>query len=445
MTVGDRSGALALERLASWLRQAPEDSALRPREEFRQDLRARLLTASVSAASSVSAAPTVRHRAADLGPAGDPLRDGARSGIPRRARRLGLVIRVGVAGIAATTVVSGVAIAAERALPGDTLYGVKRAAEGVQLQLTGDDTEAGLLHLQFAATRLQEVRRLVQEAGEDAANGRVRGALRAMDAETTAGAGLLTRAYLARPALAASASESASPSPLSRLVAFTRDQERTLTTVLQALPAPAAASSLAVLRQVQTRTTALLASPTPGALLPAVQPVPALPAAPSGRPTWMPGQPTPVASTPRSATPPSTSSSATGTAPVTATATGRPGGAPAASPTATGEPTPSQAPSTPTSTARPGPAEQATPTAGAAASPASPAPTSPAPASPASPAPTSAGAAPADPPADSLTGSAATPDMPRTTARAAMARTPMTAPTTDRHQLHSRRGRAHPI
>ncbi len=425
MTVGDRSGALALERLASWLRQAPEDSALRPREEFRQDLRARLLTASVSAASSVSAAPTVRHRAADLGPAGDPLRDGARSGIPRRARRLGLVIRVGVAGIAATTVVSGVAIAAERALPGDTLYGVKRAAEGVQLQLTGDDTEAGLLHLQFAATRLQEVRRLVQEAGEDAATGWVRGALREMDAETTAGAGLLTRAYLARPALSGSGSgsasrsesvsrsELASPSPLSRLVAFTRDQERTLATVLPALPAPAAASSLAVLRQVQTRTTALLASPTPGALLPAVQPVPALPAAPSGRPTWMPGQPTPVASTPRSATPPSTSSSATGTAPVTATATGRPGGAPAASPTATGEPTPSQAPSTPTSTARPGPAEQATPPAGAAASPASPAPTSPAPASPASPAPTSAGAAPADPPADSLTGSAATPDTPR--------------------------------
>jgi len=422
MTVGDRSGALALERLASWLRQAPEDSALRPREEFRQDLRERLLTAS-AAASSVSAAPTVRHRAADLGPAGDPLRDRARSGIPRRARRLGLVIRVGVAGIAATTVVSGVALAAERALPGDTLYGVKRAAEGVQLQLTGDDTEAGLLHLQFAATRLQEVRRLVQEAGEDAANGRVRGALREMDAETTAGAGLLTRAYLARPALSGSGSasrsesvsrsESAAPSPLSRLVAFTRDQERTLTTVLPALPAPAAASSLAVLRQVQTRTTALLASPTPGALLPAVQPVPTLPADPSGRPTWMPGQPTPVASTPRSATPPSTSSSATDTAPATATATGRPGGAPADSPKATGEPTTSQAPSTPTSTARPGPAEQATPTAGAAASPAPPAPTSPAPASPASPAPTSAGAAPADPPADSLTGSAAVPDTPR--------------------------------
>lgn len=429
MTVGDRSGALALERLASWLRQAPEDSALRPREEFRQDLRERLLTASaaassVCAASSVSAAPTVRHRAADLGPAGDPLRDGARSGIPRRARRLGLVIRVGVAGIAATTVVSGVAIAAERALPGDTLYGVKRAAEGVQLQLTGDDTEAGLLHLQFAATRLQEVRRLVQEAGEDAASGRVRGALREMDAETTAGAGLLTRAYLARPALSGSGSgsasasrsesvsrsESASPSPLSRLVAFTRDQERTLTTVLPALPAPAAASSLAVLRQVQTRTTALLASPTPGALLPAVQPFPTLPAAPSGRPTWMPGQPTPVASTPRAATPPSTSSSAPRTAPVTATATGRPGSAPAASPTATVEPTPSQAPSTPTSPARPGPTEQATPTAGAAVSPASPAPTSPAPTSPA---PTSAGAAPADPPTDSLTGSAAIPETPR--------------------------------
>ncbi|WP_419997005.1 DUF5667 domain-containing protein [Streptomyces boninensis] len=63
---------------------------------------------------------------------------------------------------------SGVAAASSDALPGDTLYGLKRGMEDVKLTLADGDGERGRLYLDNAATRLNEARRLMerQRAGD---------------------------------------------------------------------------------------------------------------------------------------------------------------------------------------------------------------------------------------------------------------------------------------
>ncbi|MFC5721982.1 DUF5667 domain-containing protein [Streptomyces gamaensis] len=56
----------------------------------------------------------------------------------------------------------GVAAASAGALPGDTLYGLKRGMEDLRLGMADDDSARGGLLLDQAATRLQEARRLME-------------------------------------------------------------------------------------------------------------------------------------------------------------------------------------------------------------------------------------------------------------------------------------------
>jgi hypothetical protein len=67
--------------------------------------------------------------------------------------------RVAVASTMAASMVgtTGVAVAAQEALPGDALYGVKKATESLRLSLAGDHVSAGRLELRFAEERLEEV------------------------------------------------------------------------------------------------------------------------------------------------------------------------------------------------------------------------------------------------------------------------------------------------
>jgi hypothetical protein len=51
------------------------------------------------------------------------------------------------------------------ALPGDVLYGVKRASENTELALAGSTTEKGKLKLQFAGNRIGEVGKLIPGTG----------------------------------------------------------------------------------------------------------------------------------------------------------------------------------------------------------------------------------------------------------------------------------------
>jgi Domain of unknown function (DUF5667) len=56
----------------------------------------------------------------------------------------------------------GVATASTNALPGDTLYGLKRGMEDLRLGMAGGDADRGKILLDMASTRMQEARRLME-------------------------------------------------------------------------------------------------------------------------------------------------------------------------------------------------------------------------------------------------------------------------------------------
>jgi len=159
---------VSLARALTPVQHAPDDA-------FRAALRDRLVT---EAAARVPAPVVPAARARPSGPS--------------RVRQL-------VATVAVASVVAGVgaAAASTRALPGDTLYGLKRQLEAGQLALARGDLGHGRELLEQADARLTEAERLT--AGEDGSDPATRAlvgtALREMAADVTAGAADLTEAY----------------------------------------------------------------------------------------------------------------------------------------------------------------------------------------------------------------------------------------------------------
>jgi hypothetical protein len=75
----------------------------------------------------------------------------------------GRVVFVGAAASAVLlAIASGGVLASSDALPGDTLYPVKRVAESAGLAVTFDDADRARRHLEMAATRLSEVEQLAR-------------------------------------------------------------------------------------------------------------------------------------------------------------------------------------------------------------------------------------------------------------------------------------------
>jgi hypothetical protein len=159
---------VSLARALSPVEHAPDDA-------FRAALRDRLVT---EAAARVTPPVVPAQR--------------ARPSAPSRLRQL-------VATVAVASVVAGVgaAAASTRALPGDTLYGLKRQIEAGQLALARGDLGHGRELLEQADARLTEAERLT--AGEDGSDPATRAlvgqALRDMAAAVTAGAADLSEAY----------------------------------------------------------------------------------------------------------------------------------------------------------------------------------------------------------------------------------------------------------
>ncbi|EDY46780.1 DUF5667 domain-containing protein [Streptomyces sp. SPB074] len=93
----------------------------------------------------------------------------------------------------------GVAAASGDALPGDSLYGLKRGMEDLRLGMAGDDADRGQLLLDQASTRLSEARRLMDRGSAGRLDhehlGEVRRALNGVKYDAGEGHRLLSKAY----------------------------------------------------------------------------------------------------------------------------------------------------------------------------------------------------------------------------------------------------------
>ncbi|CAN5311793.1 hypothetical protein BH09ACT12_BH09ACT12_18930 [soil metagenome] len=141
----ERYGDL-LELVAS-LRATP---APLPRADFASDLRSRLMVA----AESALAPDTSQQSSARRAPA-----------TRRSARERRLVAAVG--GFAIVSATASMAVAAQSALPGDTLYPLKRAIENAQAGVQRDADGKGTTLLDNAAGRLDEVGALSRSGDDD--------------------------------------------------------------------------------------------------------------------------------------------------------------------------------------------------------------------------------------------------------------------------------------
>jgi hypothetical protein len=138
---GQASRHADLLELVGALRSTPQVQA---RPEFVADLRAQLMA---EADTALVPADTSRLRLPDRR--------------PRRERRLAAVVG-GIAIVGATT---SVAVASQSALPGDTLYPIKRAIEGAHTGLSVGEANKGTTALANASNRLDEVDALAREDG----------------------------------------------------------------------------------------------------------------------------------------------------------------------------------------------------------------------------------------------------------------------------------------
>jgi hypothetical protein len=107
----------------------------------------------------------------------------------------GRVVLVGAAAAAALlAIASGGVVASSDALPGDTLYSVKRVAESTGLALTFDDADRARRHLEIAATRLSEVEQLARNSESAPAPEVFTTAMDEFDTATSEGSQLLLAA-----------------------------------------------------------------------------------------------------------------------------------------------------------------------------------------------------------------------------------------------------------
>ncbi|MFL6161620.1 MAG: DUF5667 domain-containing protein [Jatrophihabitantaceae bacterium] len=224
--------------LVARLRRLPVGEA--PDERFKAELRSQLVAITPRI---VAESPPVAS-----GPAGRPERPG----------RLIAFRRPLIAFSSAATVLMlllGLAVwMANGALPGQSLYGIKRASENFQLSVAGSDTSRGLKYLKFASGRAQEAGKLAGSAQADPHTAAlIASTLRSADSDTRSGARLLD----------SSAVSQVSADPLTKATGWLVGQRARIAALAPQLPAgPArsqAAASLALLQQVAVRVSQLKA------------------------------------------------------------------------------------------------------------------------------------------------------------------------------------------
>ncbi|MGH4026535.1 MAG: DUF5667 domain-containing protein [Pseudonocardiaceae bacterium] len=190
-----------------------------------------------------------------------PLRASARRSSGRRRRHAavpaearGRIVVAAAAALCLLMSLSGMSLLlSQDALPGDALYTFKRSAESAELGLTFGDERKALKHLEFANSRVSEIKVLADQA--DAANNWAAGedrflrALQDFELDTTAGTRLLT-----------DVAANGQTGILAPLRGWTEEQRTRLQSVRGALPLPASTrldSTLELLDRVAARTVAL--------------------------------------------------------------------------------------------------------------------------------------------------------------------------------------------
>jgi hypothetical protein len=275
--------------LISRLRQLPVGQL--PDERFKAELRSQL----------VAITPRIVAESASEPAAAKALPDPPRAG----SRRLALLRRplIAFTGAAAVLVLLlGLAVwMAGGALPGQSLYGIKRASENFQLSVAGSDTSKGEKYLQFASSRAGESSKLVGSGPVSSHTASlVASTLRAADSDTRNGVRLLT----------GSAVSGVSADPLTKIADWLGPQRSRLATLAPKLPAGPArtqdSTSLALLQRVAARISQLKAElgctclstthtddlgplPCPGCVAKSPNGLPGLP---SGGPSGLPSLPT---------------------------------------------------------------------------------------------------------------------------------------------------------
>ncbi|MCF6471029.1 hypothetical protein FAF44_21890 [Nonomuraea sp. MG754425] len=180
------------ERVLEQLTELRELPLGTPQAAFKQRLRAELLSGALEA---------------------EPEAAGAR-GHRRPPRRRPLLSGLAAVGLASALMVSS--FATYQAVPGDSLYPLKRAAESTLVRLSSTDAQRGERELDSAKARAKEVASLL---GSSAEGPLVKKTLKDMEESTRAGISRLERA------------EPRSP----KIKKFAREQEETVKPMLQEL------------------------------------------------------------------------------------------------------------------------------------------------------------------------------------------------------------------
>ncbi|MFF9204108.1 DUF5667 domain-containing protein [Streptomyces sp. NPDC014986] len=149
---------------------------------------------------------------------------------PRSRLARGLTAGGLTVGVAAGAL-GGVAAASSDALPGDSLYGLKRGIEDVTLGFADGSDERGRVYLDHASTRLGEARRLMERGRSGPLDheslGEIRRALSGMRHDAAEGHRLLRQAYERDPD---------SLSPMQALSSFSQAHRATWGTLRDRLP-----------------------------------------------------------------------------------------------------------------------------------------------------------------------------------------------------------------
>ncbi len=141
-----------LTRLADLATSLRTVEAPQPRPAFVADLRERLMVAAESALAPDTSEQLIARRA-------EPVRRSARE------RR----VAAAVGGFAIVSATASMAVAAQTALPGETLYPLKRVIENVHTGVQGDADDKGGTLLDSASGRLAEVDELSRSGSNDVA------------------------------------------------------------------------------------------------------------------------------------------------------------------------------------------------------------------------------------------------------------------------------------